>query len=524
MCLRVNDALLAFPDILLAIFILSIAGVGSRQAALAVGIANIPWFIRLGSTLAASIAAQDYVANARVIGVRRPRLLVRYILSNMTETVVVATSSMLTYAIIAVSALSFLGLGVQPPSYDWGQLLSQGLQQFYTSPMQAVGPAIMIAIGGVSLGLLGDALARTLNPVLWTSPRRRHLGTLGRAALTIAPAGARHSTAAPLTAFVETVPALRVEGLSVSFPRDGEMVTVVQDVSFNVAAGEIVGVVGESGSGKSITMLAIGDLVNSAGSVECAALELAGRDLRSMPRKERQLLLAKDLSYIFQDPGSSLNPALRIGTQMTEGPVARGEITRREARTLAASRLADVHISAPGERLRQYPHELSGGMKQRVMIATALLGRPKIMIADEPTTALDVTVQAQVLSLLQEMNARFGTAIILVSHNLAVVANTCSRIIVMYAGRIVEDGVVEQVITKPRHPYTRALIGAIPDIEGDKSRPLVAIKGALLEPDVASVGCPFADRCPSAFDRCRIEEPPLVGVSSRVACWLEGAE
>ena len=235
-------------------------------------------------------------------------------------------------------------------------------------------------------------------------------------------------------------------------------------------------------------------------------------------------MLAKDLSYIFQDPGSSLNPALRVGSQMTEGPVARGEITRKDSRSLAAQRLADVHISAPGDRLRQYPFELSGGMKQRVMIATALLGQPKLIIADEPTTALDVTVQAQVLRLLQEMNTRFGTAIILVSHNLAVVANTCSRIVVMYAGRIVEDGTAEQVITKPRHPYTRALIGAIPDIDGDVNQPLVAIPGAILEPDVGAVGCAFADRCPLAFDRCRIERPPLVGVGSRVACWLEGAE
>jgi len=278
-------------------------------------------------------------------------------------------------------------------------------------------------------------------------------------------------------------------------------------------------VVGESGSGKSVTMLAVGDLVESPAVVSYSRLEISGHNLASASPRERRALLAGNLSYIFQDPGSSLNPAMRIGKQMIEG-LASKNVPKAKALAAAGDRLADVHISSPTQRLRQYPHELSGGMKQRVMIATALLGNPSVIIADEPTTALDVTVQDQVLSLLREMNAEWGTAIVLVSHNLAVVAETCSRVIVMYAGRVVEDGSTEQVIHSPQHPYTKALLGAIPDLDSDPDRPLVAIPGSLPDPGSRLPGCPFADRCPAAFDRCKVEEPPLEGDGARAACWL----
>jgi oligopeptide/dipeptide ABC transporter ATP-binding protein len=271
-----------------------------------------------------------------------------------------------------------------------------------------------------------------------------------------------------------------------------------------------------------MTALAIAGLVPYPGRVEAATLTLEGADLRHLAGAARDRLLGTRLAMVFQDPMSSLNTALRVGRQHTEGAEVHRRLGHREALRLAADRLRDVHVSVPERRLRQYPHEFSGGMRQRAMIAMGLMNEPALILADEPTTALDVTVQAQVIDVLREANEAHGTAVVLISHNIGVVAELCARVLVMYAGRIVEDVSAATLLSGPAHPYTRALISAVPGLTADRARPLATIPGR--PPDLAALpaGCAFAPRCAYAVDRCHRERPPLIPLADAhaAACWV----
>jgi oligopeptide/dipeptide ABC transporter ATP-binding protein len=296
---------------------------------------------------------------------------------------------------------------------------------------------------------------------------------------------------------------------------------VVDGANLDIGPGEVVGIVGESGSGKTMTALAIAGLVPHPGRVEAGELVFDGQDLqRGSPRELRRLLGTK-MAIVFQDPMSSLNPVRRIGAQMIEGVRIHSGLRKPAARRLAVERLRDVHMSAAERRLRQYPHEFSGGMRQRAMIATGLMGDPDLIIADEPTTALDVTIQAQILELLRELNRKRGTAVMLISHDLGVISQLCHRVLVMYAGRIVEQGTMDELRSAPAHPYTAALLDAVPDLDVDVEQPLRTIPGAPPDPRAMPPGCRFAPRCPLAFSRCA-EQPPGIRVGpDRVAeCWL----
>jgi oligopeptide/dipeptide ABC transporter ATP-binding protein len=289
----------------------------------------------------------------------------------------------------------------------------------------------------------------------------------------------------------------------------------VRGVSFSVRAGEAIGVVGESGSGKSLTALAVSRLVEAPGVVTADRLEFAGKPLDTASDRE----LGTALAMVFQDPMTSFNPARRVGGQLAEVSEQHHGLSRREAFARAVDRLAAVRVPAPERRARQYPHEFSGGMRQRAMIGMGLMGRPKLIVADEPTTALDVTVQRQVLRLLARTREAEGAAILLISHDIAVVSQTCERMLVMYAGRIVED---LPTGSPARHPYTRALLATTVDLDTDRDQPLEVIPGRPPEPDQLPEGCAFAARCPLASDRCRTEDPVLE-VTDRhdhqVACW-----
>ncbi|HZV72283.1 MAG TPA: dipeptide/oligopeptide/nickel ABC transporter permease/ATP-binding protein [Conexibacter sp.] len=510
------DAMLGLPDILIAIYLVTILGAGAMLAAVAVGISGIPFFARVTLSLSASITARDYVSAAQALGVPTRTVLRRHVLPNIAETLIVSTVAGLTTALIAVSSLSFLGLGVQPPSYDWGALLTQGIQTIYETPVAALAPAAMIALTGVVLGLFSDAVAEALNPRLWTELKEARKLRFGGRRLHRIVARAR-GAASPAERPAEAL--VSVRGLTVSFPaRGGGEVAAVAGVDLAIAAGEIVGVVGESGSGKSLTAQAIGLLIPHPGRVAADELRFAGHDMLD-PSGRPDRVYKGALSYVFQDPSASLNPALRLERQMAEAmpPTARGR--RRDA---AVSALREVEIAAPERRVRQYPHELSGGMRQRVMIAMGLLGRPRLIVADEPTTALDVTIQAQVLHLLAELNRTHGTAILLISHSLGVIAQISHRVVVMYAGRVVEEGSVADVLQAPAHPYSRALIAAVPTLTTDTGAPLTTIDGAPPAPGEITVGCPFAPRCPLAIARCREEMPPLEehATGHRAACWV----
>lgn len=314
---------------------------------------------------------------------------------------------------------------------------------------------------------------------------------------------------------------LRVENLSVSFPDDrNRLLKVVDDVSFSLAAGETLGIVGESGCGKSVTSLAIMGLISRrAGNVE-GAITFQDQELTALAPAVLNDLRGNRLSMIFQEPMTSLNPSHTIGAQIVEAIRRHKTISAAEARTEALAMLRLVRIPAAERRFDDYPHKLSGGQRQRVMIAIALACNPELLIADEPTTALDVTIQAQILDLLQDLQSRNGTAIILITHDLGVVAQTARRVLVMYAGQIVEDAPVTALFKHPQHPYTVGLLGSIPSLEHPRER-LAAIDGTVPRPGQVPAGCRFAPRCPFSDTRCRTETPALRAVEpghlSR--CW-----
>ena len=303
---------------------------------------------------------------------------------------------------------------------------------------------------------------------------------------------------------------LDVKNLRVRFETHHGVVRAVDGVSFSLEEGETLGLVGESGSGKSVTNLSLMGLIpQPPGVVEADALTLEGRSLLEMSDQELRRVRGNEVSMIFQDPMTSLNPLLTIGRQLTEVLEVHERVTRREARRRAAKGLDDVGIPEPKKRLDQYPHQLSGGMRQRVMIAMGLLCSPKVLLADEPTTALDVTIQAQILELMKSLQESHGTAIILVTHDLGVVAGMSDRVNVMYAGKLVETASAEALFESPRHPYTTGLLGSVPRLTGDTGAALDSIPGS--PPDLAALpeGCAFRPRCDHATERCAAEIPPL---------------
>jgi oligopeptide/dipeptide ABC transporter ATP-binding protein len=514
--LRAIDTLLSFPAILTAIFVGTILGIGVSSAIVGVGVALSFSFARITSTLALSIGGREYVNAARVLGVRGPRLLVRYVLPNIAEPLLIATSVSISVAILATSALSFLGLGVQEPSFDWGRLLTAGVQNIYANPAAALAPAISIALSSLAFGFIGEALARAMNPLLWT------VASGGRAGEEAASGDAAEGDDAPEAVGDEV---MRVRDLVVTVPGGPGRIPVVDGVSFAVARGEMIGIVGESGSGKTMTAMAVAQILPHPASAS-GAVEIDGRDLDSMGHDEVERLLGSELAVVFQDPMSALNPALTIGEQMTEGVRAHRRLGRREAEELAVARLREVHIPTPERQLRRHPHELSGGMRQRVLIAMALMNEPSILIADEPTTALDVTIQAQIMDVLQEVRTHHRTAIVLISHNLALISQNCDRVLVMYSGRVVEELEGGRLAEAPLHPYTRALLAAVPELGRTDAGALARVPGEPPDPGMPPAGCPFHPRCPLALERCAVDRPPLTSrePGRRLACHVVNAD
>ena len=307
---------------------------------------------------------------------------------------------------------------------------------------------------------------------------------------------------------------LSLDGLEVSFTdRNGSRLPAVRDLSLTIAPGEAVGLVGESGSGKSVTSLAIMRLLPPQASI-AGAIRFGGHDLLKLPEDEMRGIRGAKIAMIFQEPMSALNPVMRVGDQVAEAVRAHSAVSKKQAYARALQALVDVALPEPERRARDYPHQLSGGMRQRVMIAMALVNRPQLLIADEPTTALDVTIQAQILDLLRHLRQKFGLAMLFVSHDLGVISSIADRVAVMYAGRIVEAGGVREVFAKPMHPYTRGLMHAVPSLRTDRSQPLATIDGSV--PSVADLppGCAFGPRCRLHIPACSQAMPPLIEVGA----------
>jgi peptide/nickel transport system ATP-binding protein len=313
---------------------------------------------------------------------------------------------------------------------------------------------------------------------------------------------------------------LDVRHLRVEFPTRHGTLLALDDISFQIAPGEILGVVGESGAGKSLTGASIIGLLDPPGRIAGGEIRLSGQRIDHLPNEQMRRIRGRKIGAIFQDPLTSLNPLYTVGRQIIETIRTHLAVSESEARKRAIALLQETGISAAEARIDQYPHQFSGGMRQRVVIALALAAEPELIVADEPTTALDVSVQAQIIELLKNMGKRHGSAVMLITHDMGVIAEACDRVAVMYAGRIVEIGPVADVIHRPAHPYTVGLMGAIPSMEQDRER-LLQIEGSMPRLNATPKGCPFNPRCPRAFDRCFVERPDLMQAPATLsACWL----
>jgi oligopeptide/dipeptide ABC transporter ATP-binding protein len=508
------NIMVAFPGLLLVLFFAVVFGVGAKGAVLAIGLAGAPFFGRLCQTLMAGITSRDFVAAARIAGVGRFRILLRHVLPNIAEPLVVNVTIGAGAALLAFAGLSFLGLGVQPPAYDWGQLMQQGLSGIYVHPVAALAPGVAVILAGLAFNLTGEAFARGF-------------GVQATGNVPLEPETDRGELAPPASEHVldtddDPDVVLDVRELRVTFPGAAGPIRPVRGISFRVRSGQAVGLVGESGSGKSLTALAVSQLVEEPGRVEADRLSFVGTDL--LDGNPDQTLLGQSLSVVFQDPMTTFNPAHRMGPQLAEVARQHQGLGRRAALARAVDRLRAVKVNDPERRARQYPFEFSGGMCQRAMIGMGLMGTPRLIIADEPTTALDVTVQQQILGLLAAIRRDDDVALLLISHDVAVVAQVCDRVLVMYAGRIVEELPAADLWTAAKHPYTCALVAAVPDMATDLDAPLASIPGRPVDPAEVPVGCAYAARCPLADDRCRTTDPELRtdAAGNRVACWHPG--
>ncbi|ALX65957.1 dipeptide/oligopeptide/nickel ABC transporter permease/ATP-binding protein [Microbacterium sp. XT11] len=466
------DILLAFPWLLMVLFFTVIWGATATGAMLAIGFAGIPSFARLIYNLASSVSGRDYVRAARVVGVGPVGILLRHVLPNIANPFFVNTAATASVTLLSFAGLSFLGLGVQAPEYDWGRMLQEGILRIYINPFAAIGPGIAIVLAGLVFTLLSEAVAGGQGQG-WRAVARRATGgvtlTSKRRSPDVSPASTPGETVA------------EIADLRIAFATpDGGTIERVHGVDLRIARGEIVGIVGESGSGKSLTAMALAGLLGDDARIACSTHRFDDIDMSRPLTAADKSRLGVELGMIFQDPLTSLNPALTIGRQLTEVPEVHMGMRRREARARAADALTAVGIPNAASRLSQYPHEFSGGMRQRAMIGMALTGRPRLIIADEPTTALDVTVQRQVMGVLRRAQEETGAAIVFISHDIALVSAFCDRVIVMKDGQVVESLAADRIREDASHPYTKALIACLPDMTSDRSRPLPVIPADLV--------------------------------------------
>ncbi len=516
--MRVGDMQLAFPFILLAIIVLGV--LPDRSALHLILVLGIPGWILYARVVRSRVLAErdkDYITAARAIGAGRYRLMTKYVLPAVWQVVLVIAMIDIGFVILVESTLSFLGLGLTPPTPSWGLILAEGRRNMIISPWLSILPGLAIMVTVLAINLTADGAADVLDPKLKKGIfRRRPQRTPAPPSVVANDLSATQGQPAPATL-------LSVRDLSVEFPLQDVTVRAVRSVSFDVDREETLGIVGESGSGKSVTALSIIQLLDSPGRVTGGQILFEGRDLTRIGDREMAGLRGRKIGMIFQNPAASLNPVLSIGSQMVETMRAHQRVDSEEAREMSAAALLDVGIGDPDFVLSQYPFQLSGGMNQRVMIAMAMLARPDLLIADEPTTALDVTTQAQVLEQLREVTRQHQTALIFITHDIALVREYADDIVVLYAGQVAERGPVEAVISSPEHPYTQALLESVPRGDIDPAERLPVISGELPDPTRVPVGCPFAPRCPYVMEVCVEVNPPLetVGEGRLAACHLD---
>lgn len=501
------DLSFSMPNILMILVVLTVYPQNMTAAMVTLGFIAAPGLMRIVRSETISVREELYIAAAKVSGLSNPYIIARHVLPRIAGAVIVQASLLAAAALLVQTGLAFLDLVVPAPAPSWGGMVADGVRAMVLQPWLIWPPGIAIALTILAFGLLADVVRDTTSEG-WSTPLQRSTSRARRRT----PMKVSSPSPRPLEPVAKPAakpviePAadalLSIEGLRVSFGSATSARTVLDDVSLEVRPGETIGLVGESGCGKTATAMSILGLLPGTGRIEAGTIWFNGRDLAALPERELRGIRGKEIGLISQEPMISLNPAFRIGRQLAEAVRKHHGVTFREAHSRAIALLRRVHLPDPETVARRYPHELSGGMAQRVAIARALAGEPKLLIADEPTTALDVTVQAEILDLLREIQREHGMAVLLVTHDWGVVADICDRAVIMYAGQVVECAELLPMFQQPLHPYTEALLAANPQ-NATGTEMLPAIPGSVPPPGQWPLGCHFHTRCRYATDACR---------------------
>ena len=519
--MRVLDIVMAFPGIALAAVLVAVFGRSLIVLIVAIGFLYSPQVTRIVRANVMEQYSQDYVAAERILGARAPYIVIRQVAVNCAAPILVFCTVLVADAIVFEASLSFIGAGVQQPYASWGSVIAEGKDMLMQGGWWATTfPGLLIFLTVVSFNVLAESFSDTLAapssrvaaPAVAAPPTTAAAAGTIESALVALPgldrAAARMRER--LRDLPDVGPVLQVADLAIAFPGRHDGRRVVDGVSFDVRPGEVVGLIGESGCGKSLTSLAIIGL-EPRGAQVSGAVTFDGEDLLTLSAGRRRRYMGRQIAMIYQDALSSLNPAMTVRQQLRQFTNRGGTRTPQE--------LLELVNLDPVRTLKAYPHELSGGQRQRVLIAMALSRDPKLVIADEPTTALDVTVQAQVMQLLLRLRGELGFALLFVSHDLALMSQIADRVVVMYGGQVAEAGRVDAVIGDAQHHYTRGLLSSVLSLEaGDQV--LTQIRGVVPSPAHFPLGCRFADRCPAATEVCRVEPPrPRASESGHlVAC------
>ncbi|BCW48002.1 dipeptide/oligopeptide/nickel ABC transporter permease/ATP-binding protein [Arthrobacter sp. StoSoilB13] len=493
--MRLCDLLLAVPGLVMLLVVLSIFGNNETAAMATLGVIMSPTLARVVYSATIAVREEAYVAGARIAGLTSLQIMKRHILSGVAGPALTQISIVAVVACLAGAGIGYLGLGVPPPAPTWGNMVADAQKAMPMAPWMLVPTGGIIAVVALSLTLVGNGIrdaymgrsSGSTKAYSWRSLPAR----VSRIGATV---GAEEEV--PKRDFV-----LSVNRMSVSLPRGKGELPIVDTVSFDIRPGEALGIVGESGCGKSMTISGILRVLPPGAHVQSASIKFKDVELSSLSERELNSYRGTGIAFISQEPISSLNPAFTVGHQLEEAIRLHQRVGKSRARQIARELMQRVRLTEPDLIARKYPHELSGGMAQRIAIARALAGQPELLIADEPTTALDVSVQSEILDLLNELREQSGMALILVTHDWGVVAEACDRALVMYAGQVVEEADVRSLISSPEHPYTRALLQS--SSVGTAPRQLLpVIAGTVPLPAFWPTGCRFAGRCGLVEEAC----------------------
>ncbi|MDN5858764.1 MAG: dipeptide/oligopeptide/nickel ABC transporter permease/ATP-binding protein [Pseudonocardia sp.] len=513
----VMDAVYAFPSLVLAIIIAfalaAIISPGVLPAAAAVGLIYIPQYFRVVRNHTLSVKQEPFVEAARSLGAKERTVLGRYVFFNVVQTVPVILTLNAADSILVLAALGFLGYGVPPPTPEWGYDISAAITDVAAGIWwTAMWPGVAIVLLVTGLTLVGEGLNDVINPLL----RGR-----GKTGPKIEPAQPDAEFAVPAAtpdgAKPDRRPAVSVRGLRVGYRTPDGPLWAVDGVDFDIHPGECLGLVGESGSGKSSLGRALMRLMPPGGVVR-GRVEVGGENVTDLPPSRLRRLRGAELGLVFQEPMTRLNPLMKISDHFVEMiRTHRRGVSRVEAKRIARTTLSQMGI--PPTRVDSYPHEFSGGMRQRAMIALSIALKPRVIVADEPTTSLDVIVESQILDIFADLRREERIGLLLITHNLGIVAETCDRVAVMYAGKIVEIGPVDEIFTEPRHPYTRGLLASTISLQTTALHSIEGSPPNLVDPPP---GCRFAQRCAYVMDHCTVRVPDLatVGADQQAACFL----